>query len=496
MDNNILICNDSMGIGGVETAIYNQIIAMKKKGMNVILIAKKGCYTEKIEKMGIICIEYEFVLEDNFSIDRINYISDLIKKYKITEVHIHKFQCIADVLPACFIQNIPYVAYIHDELNSSYDWYIYYYDIYKTLFPLFFNCAQKIIAIKESVVLYTANRFNIDIEKYKIVNNSIDFDEYKSNVEIDEIKNILLIGRLAYEKEKSIKNAIVFFTKLCDKDNKYNLSILGSGEKEEEIKNFVSKININNRYSINFLGESNDVKKVILKNDVVIGLGRCILEALALKRIPIISGYDTMKGLVCKENILNASKDNFSGFNLDDCVCEELIDKIMNLSKNEILNIINSNYKFAIENLDIQKNLYSVKDCDLNEYMKKNREYITNALIRFQFENKKYKKELNKEKTKVEDLIKKQEILNRQNDEKINNLVLEKNNEINEKERQINEKNSEINEKNSQIIKLNEIVEKKDKEISYKKTELYNVYNSKRWRYTEKISKLLHFGRN
>lgn len=39
---NILLCNDLMGIGGVETAILNQISAFVGKGHNVYVIAKKG----------------------------------------------------------------------------------------------------------------------------------------------------------------------------------------------------------------------------------------------------------------------------------------------------------------------------------------------------------------------------------------------------------------------------------------------------------------------
>lgn len=43
----ILICLEKLDIGGVETSVYNQSIAFKEKGYNVVVLAKNGIYTEK-----------------------------------------------------------------------------------------------------------------------------------------------------------------------------------------------------------------------------------------------------------------------------------------------------------------------------------------------------------------------------------------------------------------------------------------------------------------
>ena len=41
----------------------------------------------------------------------------------------------------------------------------------------------------------------------------------------------------------------------------------------------------------------------MLDNDIVIGLDRCILEAIATKRIAVISGYENITEIVTKDNI-------------------------------------------------------------------------------------------------------------------------------------------------------------------------------------------------
>ena len=48
---NILLCNNAMGIGGVETVILNQVMAFTKKGYNVYVTAGKGIYSDKIEEL-------------------------------------------------------------------------------------------------------------------------------------------------------------------------------------------------------------------------------------------------------------------------------------------------------------------------------------------------------------------------------------------------------------------------------------------------------------
>ena len=49
---NILLCNNSMGIGGVETVILNQVTAFTQKGYNVYVVAGKGVYANKVEELG------------------------------------------------------------------------------------------------------------------------------------------------------------------------------------------------------------------------------------------------------------------------------------------------------------------------------------------------------------------------------------------------------------------------------------------------------------
>ena len=69
---NILLCNNAMGIGGVETVILNQITAFTRRGYNVYVVAGKGIYSDKIEELGGKYIEFDFPEENDIDEKKVN----------------------------------------------------------------------------------------------------------------------------------------------------------------------------------------------------------------------------------------------------------------------------------------------------------------------------------------------------------------------------------------------------------------------------------------
>ena len=78
---NILISLEVLDIGGVETFVCNQSLAMKKKGYNVYTLSRKGVFTEILQNQGINCIEFDFVDKSYYDWDKINQILEIFEKY-------------------------------------------------------------------------------------------------------------------------------------------------------------------------------------------------------------------------------------------------------------------------------------------------------------------------------------------------------------------------------------------------------------------------------
>lgn len=252
---NIMICLESLDIGGVETAVFNQTIAFVEYGHKVIILAKKGIYTELLKEKGIICIDFSFELGNNFFQEKIDKIIELINKYKINEVHINQFPCILSVVPACMISNVPYIAYSHVGIEGVYEWYETTFNLYEDIFTFFFKNAYKIIAITESAKSNIINRFSINGDKIIVKNNGFNFSTI-NEIEakpVDRINNMLIISRITCEKEISIKNAIDLFIEYWKKHKDVKLTIIGDGELKENIEEYIKSTGVSN--CINMIGQ-------------------------------------------------------------------------------------------------------------------------------------------------------------------------------------------------------------------------------------------------
>lgn len=356
----IMLCLNKLDIGGIETAALNQTINLIKLGYRVIILAADGIYREKFEKEGAIFIEMNYSLKDTNICEKVEKIEQIIEQYQIEQVHIHQFDCINVVFFACMFKDIPYVAYLHNNIKDILGWFEQVNCSYKELLKLYFKYAYKIIAIQEKAKKMNQEKFGFPDDKYLIIKNAINFDKFKvdENKIPEKIEKFLIISRFAVEKEQSILNAINLFKDYYKINKNARLTIVGDGELKEKIENEIKDI----KAVTNMLGARNDIAQIISQNDIVISLDRCILETIAMKKLAIVSGYDEIKELITSENIDKASNNNFNGDNLKIIQNEELIEELKNIDSNRIKEIVEKNYEYAYENLNSNKNFYIIEN--------------------------------------------------------------------------------------------------------------------------------------
>lgn len=415
MKKNILICLEKMDIGGIETFVYNQTISFLKKGYNVIILSDKGIYSDAVKKLGAKFINFKYDLKNDYDNSGIKKVSQIIKENDITEVHIHQYPCLLSVLPAAIKNDVPYVAYVHSIVDRVFEWFIDHYEIYNDLFKVYFKYSSKIIAITNTVKERLNNLYEMTKYNCIVINNCIDIENINVLSKVDEISNFLIVSRLSEEKEISIKNGIKLFKRYREKKQGCILNIVGDGIIRTKLEKFVNENNLSS--CVNFVGATNDVFKYINLSDVVIGVDRCILEAIAYNRIAIISGYKELKGIVNENNIALAASENFSGNNMDDLSIDEIVYQLLNLKNFE--SIVKHNKNYIIKNLNIDNQNYTINK-DTHDYKNINLFFDLHIkYINIYNENLKlYKKEY--------DLG--QEILKLQ---EINSKLLENSNELN-----------------------------------------------------------------
>ena len=444
---NIMICLEKMGIGGIETSVLNQAIEYKRRGINPIIVAAKGIYIDFLKENDITFEEVEFPLENNVDTNKMKKIMEIIDKYEVEQVIINQLPCILSVMPACIIKNIPYIAYVHtafstikDDENNMYDWFERTYSIYQDLLKIYFQNAYRIVAISKLAAEYVINRYEVPKNKVIILHNSINLDIYKSENKENKKEKFVLISRLSKEKVESVKNGIEIFEKY-DCKNKI-MTIVGDGDKREELEQYVNLKK--DKDKINFVGACTNVKEIIDQNDIVLGVDRVILEAIAMKKIAVIIGYSKPKQIITKENIQLEADEGFCGESLQSTRVEELAKQIKEKNID-----VEENYNFVKENLDIKNNIL-ISNSSKVDYKNANIE-IWNLIQKLQNTI-----DTNENKTEEVSLLK---------------------NELDKAKYEIEEYKNKYNN------------EKKEKEKIFE--ELQNVYNSKRFKIVNKMANII-----
>ncbi len=291
-----------------------------------------------------------------FDLQKSETIESIFRDYKIDQIHVHQFDCIPAIFPACVSEKKPYVAFVHTGIEGIYNWFEEQYFDYKGMFSVFFEMASKIVCITEKAMEENKRKYNIPDDKYIIINNSIKFSEdiIKNDKIPNTISNFLILGRMGEEKRISIINAINIFKEYLLRHPEARLTIVGDGSIKDDIIKEVQNI----KEKVTFLGTRTDVFNILLQNDIVIGLDRCILETIVSKRIAIVSGYSEIKGMVTPENINDFAKENFSGKELASRSIEYVVNEIEKLDLEKIKQITEQNYRFAYDNLNLDRNIY------------------------------------------------------------------------------------------------------------------------------------------
>ncbi len=154
-------------------------------------------------------------------------------------------------------------------------------------------------------------------QKIKIMNNAIDLSRYVYNLQtrikyrrkyqIDDNECVIgNVGRFVYEKNQEF--LIKVFEKLDkmtkENEKKYKLLLVGSGEREKEYKEIVSKTGLENK--VIFAGQRSDVAELLQMMDIFClpsrfeGLPISIVEAQASGLPCIISNSVTQEAVITK----------------------------------------------------------------------------------------------------------------------------------------------------------------------------------------------------
>lgn len=443
---NILICFARLGAGGIETACITQIKEFVRRGYKVFVMAEEGVFLEILKEIkGITYISFDFDSSNSFNLDKIHTVQKIILDNNIKLVYIHQIDCVSSVFSACMLTKTPYVAYVHHGILGVYDWELKWGNMSNNFLKLYYKFAYKIITINEQSKEENKERFSIEDRRYEIIPNCIDFENFKTDKDID-INKVMLLSRLEVDKGNGILNGLKFFKEYKSINPEAELIIVGGGSLEETVKKQIKDLDI----KCNMLGIRNDIKELMEQNGIILGVDRCIQEAIAMKRLAVVTGYEGFQGLILPNNIEKFAKNNFSKKDEESSDFKNVAQNIYSLNEVQKNELIEENYNWLIKNRSIKDHIYEIKNIDdiENPLEKINYKKVIEILFgELQYMHTWMQKEIDRgwdARQKTEDYYVSREKWNE-------GQMQNKDNEI----QRIKEENEEIKEKLNKILKSN-----------------------------------------
>ena len=285
----IVFLIDNLKGGGAEKAIKIIVEGLYEKGFNPIVILLEN-QQDYILKDGIEVYSLSQIMNKFNFIGLYFKLLKLLRQLKPDIIYATNSKAqILSLLSKPFF-NTKRIINIQVDLTKQYEGREYIFNFYNKLlnyadsysfisYGIYDNLKNK-IPQKDKVFIPNAIDFD-EIDRLKIENIE---DKYKS---IFEKKVFITIGRLTEQKGQWI--LLEAFSKIKEDSN---LVILGSGEKEEELKKLAKKLGIEKRVFL--LGFQKNPFKFLYNADIFVlsslweGFGNVIVEAMRCE-LPIIS---------------------------------------------------------------------------------------------------------------------------------------------------------------------------------------------------------------
>lgn len=345
----ILQVYDHMQLGGAESHIITLSKGLIDSGHSVQIVSSNGPFVSQIKKFGIKFHELSLNNSDNYLIN-VDKILEIIEEEKIDIVHVHPFHSQIIMGLVRLIKNIPLVTTIHGAYSTP--------------------CVNGLAEFFDYIICISKESYNFHINNNLILSNELELipncvptmDFKRTPILQAKILRIGYISRLDEDKFDSI----LFFINCIEvivNTFEVEISIVGQGSKYNEVLSIIENINTKfNKTVVKLVKGVEDIVPYMNNFDVIIGVGRVLLEALSVGRIPICIGNSNYVGILNKEKLMKISEVNFTDRNTKEILLPELlINDLLKIKENQghILKELDETIFKLMTNFDIKLSVTS-----------------------------------------------------------------------------------------------------------------------------------------
>jgi len=309
----VLLTLMSLEIGGAETHAVVLARHLKEIGYRVIMASSGGVFEKTIAGYGI--RHYRLPLDNSRprSLFRsVTAIRSIIASENVALVHAHAR------IPAFVSDLARRLTGVHMVTTA--------HAMFKAGFPLRFlsRWGEKTIAVSSDVKEHLIKFFGLAESDIVLIPNGIDIEAFNPALPVDEIagelKNgsdktlIVYVSRLDDLLAPVAINLIEACGRLYGEFPFLSLLIAGDGKCAGKVADRASAINAGTGANlVRLLGARTDINRIMAAADLIVGVSRVALEAMASGKNVILAGGEGYGGLIREGSLPLFVNDNFTG---------------------------------------------------------------------------------------------------------------------------------------------------------------------------------------
>ncbi|MES5326111.1 glycosyltransferase family 4 protein [Alcaligenes phenolicus] len=292
-------------VGGLQENIYSTAVYLKDGNHEVSVVCKEGVFADRLRSIGVVVIATDYALFSYY--DVLQKIKELNGKNKISLVHCHPFSSRRLGVIVSRVFGIPCVVTMHGKYTDEIRNNISFFDA--------------VFSVSEGIRRYLVKEAEVPEENIHVIPNAVDTEIFDCDFSRNyQSQNLVfsLVTRLDADK----KFILEVFCKIVSYVSKKQLkkitwNIVGDGQLKADFLESVKKLANGNNVVYKGWLEGRALSEEYSRSSVVIGPGRCALEAMSCGVPTIALGSASYSGLVSPDTWQRAVYSNFGGVGVE-----------------------------------------------------------------------------------------------------------------------------------------------------------------------------------
>lgn len=319
----ILLLIDSMSVGGAETHVHDLARELLRLGHSVTVASSGGELARKLSVCGVRHIKIRFFTRGVMS-GAIDYfrLRALVRRERFDVIHAHSRRAAFVGERIARRAQVPFVTTAHAKFSAS------------PIKKYMSRWGYYVSAVSEDIAAHLGEAYGIAPERITVIPNGVDTEHFAPSERSENSgeRRIAFVSRLDADCSAAAYTLCRISERLSRHFGKIKISIVGGGSEYSPLSLLAAHTNrILGYTAIETLGKLSDVRGVLARADVFVGVSRAAIEAMSMGVNTVLAGNEGAFGIVTPENIKRAAEDNFCGRESASLDAERLLSDIISV---------------------------------------------------------------------------------------------------------------------------------------------------------------------